>query len=79
MSRLELEQAIDALQRLPEKAQTEVIEFIYAHGQSPLVRGNPEDLAKLFGILPDAIGDEMIKAIEESCEQIDENEWRREP
>lgn len=68
---------VEALEHLPLSSQKDVLDYalrLADQGQS--TRGTPfEQLKHLVGTLPAAAADDMERAIEEHCEQIDADEW----
>ena len=63
------------LDRLPPAMQHRVLEFARALVLSE-PQGTPaEELLACVGILSEEDADEIAKAIEEGCEQVDPSEW----
>ena len=63
------------LETMPEQTQKQVLSYVKSM-PSPKPKGIPgKDLLHFAGTLSDEDAAEMIKAIEEGCERIDENEW----
>lgn len=69
------DELLSRMERLPEKEQRRVLDFAdtLAHTRPKGVPG--EALAPLVGTLDEESARQMIKAIEEGCEQVDEGGW----
>jgi hypothetical protein len=66
---------IEQLERLPLSKQQRVLD--YARSLAEPLRGTPgEDFLELCGTLSRESAEEMTRAIEEGCEQIDLDDWK---
>ena len=76
MIRPELKKKIlEDLNKLPEEKQKRVQEFTHALLISKPKNKNGKGILNLAGIMNDKDAEDMIKVIEEGCEQVDLNEW----
>lgn len=66
------------LGQLPADEQARVVDFARALAKSPMPTtvGTPgKDLLRFAGTISHEDAQQMMKAIEEGCKQIDANEW----
>ena len=66
------------LGQLPADAQARVVDFARTLAKSPKPKkvGTPgKELLRFAGTISHEDAQQMMKAIEEGCEQIDANEW----
>lgn len=75
MSSVVVEKIVEQLKSLPYELQWRVLEFTRALALS-VPRGVPgSHLLRFAGAIPLEDVQRMRQAIEESCEQVDTNEW----
>jgi hypothetical protein len=69
------QEIIEQLDKLPIELQKRVLDFTHAL-VLPEPKGVPgSELLKFVGIMTPEEAEDLAKAIEEGCEQIDEDEW----
>jgi hypothetical protein len=69
------EEILREIDHLPLHFQKRVLDFVRTLKSTPDEGVPGRELLCFAGILPLAEGKLMIRAIEESCEQVDPNEW----
>ncbi len=68
-------QLVEQLEKLPLSKQQRVLD--YARSLAEPLRGSPgKDFLELCGTLSPEAAEEMTRAIEEGCEQIDLDDWK---
>ena len=68
-------QLIAQLDKLPLPKQQRVLEYARSLGEP--IKGTPgKGLLELCGIMPREDAEEIMRAIEEDCEQIDLDAWK---
>ncbi len=78
MSAKTVELILERINALPESSREIVL--CYLDNLAPVAALTPPGpLAKHFGVLSPEAADEMERAIEECCEQVDPDEWKRLP
>jgi hypothetical protein len=69
------QELLDHMSRLPSDKQRRVVEFAAALSYTTEQGVPASKLLELAGTLPSEDADEMRRAVEEDCEQIDRNGW----